>query len=633
MSLAHDLKTQGCAASIIVWSESAEVSRIVATIKAGADDYIISPPNDTTQLVRVAHNSTHTSQMDVLPAAYVRSIVEIPTGQPEAEQLLSALRESEARFRSLADSSPVLIWMADTTTACVYFNKPWLDFTGRSLEAELGNGWATGVHPDDLDRCLEVYRSAFRARQPFRMEYRLKRADGVYRWLLDNGVPRWTPEGVFTGYIGSCVDIHELKMAQDTQHFLNDAMTVLASSLEEQTTLVNVAHLAVPVIADWCVIDMLQEDGSIRTVALAHANPELTEQGWELMRRYPVRPDNPYGTAFVLRTGQPELVPEVPDDIIDAVAQDQEHARLVRALGLYSSLCVPILVRGQAIGTIALVSAQRKRYGTSDLLLAEELARRVALALENARLYHEARHAITMRDQFLSIASHELKTPLTSLLGYARLLQRRQEREPTLNERDTRALQTIVTQSVRLEGLINLLLDLSRIESGQLQIDTAEIDLKALTERIAEDQRASLDQHTLFVECDSGPILINGDEVRIEQVIQNLLQNAIKYSPNGGTVSVHLSREADQALLAVADQGIGIPAAAMPHLFQRFYRAPNVSPLHISGTGIGLYVVREIVARHSGTIEVQSIEGEGSTFRVRLPLVSVPTNASGRRTA
>jgi signal transduction histidine kinase len=302
---------------------------------------------------------------------------------------------------------------------------------------------------------------------------------------------------------------------------------------------------------------------------------------------------------------------------------------------------VPLIARGEALGVVALVSAERGRYGAADLALAEELARRIALALENARLYYDARQAIAMRDQFLSIAAHELKTPLTTVLGYARLLQRRQEQAPTLTERDGRALQTIVAQGVRLEGLINLLLDLSRIEAGRLRIESAELDFAALVRRMVDDTQPGLDQHTLTLEDTGEALPVVGDALRLEQVVQNLIQNALKYSPGGGAVTVRVERQGRQAVLVVRDEGIGIPAEALPQLFQRFYRAPNVHALNISGAGIGLYVVREIVARHDGMIAVASVEGQGSTFTVRLPLAAGggeparkrPRKAEGARSA
>lgn len=231
-----------------------------------------------------------------------------------------------------------------------------------------------------------------------------------------------------------------------------------------------------------------------------------------------------------------------------------------------------------------------------------------------------AEEALHLRDQFVSLAAHELKTPLTALLGYLDVVQRRTARSGMLSERDAHALQVAADQANRLNTMVHTLLDVTRLETGQLQITCATVDVAALVRRIAAEAGAGLEQHTLqIVGCDT-PLPIEGDALRLEQVVQNLVQNAIKYSPEGGTISICLSHDDRYAFFSVRDQGIGIPPAALPHIFSRFFRANNADAQHIGGLGIGLYVVHEIVARHGGAIEVHSQEGHGTTFRVSLPL-------------
>jgi signal transduction histidine kinase len=284
---------------------------------------------------------------------------------------------------------------------------------------------------------------------------------------------------------------------------------------------------------------------------------------------------------------------------------------------------VPLQAHGHTLGAITLVASDSgRRYHAHDLALAEELARRAAVAIENAQLYSATQEAVRAREVFLSVASHELKTPLTTLLGNAQLLLRRSERERSLNERDSRSLRLVVDQAQRLNRMIGALLDLSRLQAGQLSIDHTRIDLSVLGQRVVEEAQPGLERHTLaFVPAD-GPLAIVGDELRLEQVIQNLLQNAIKYSPAGGRVEVRAARHSAMACISVTDQGIGIPQAALARLFTRFYRAPNVDPQHISGMGVGLYVVKEIVSLHGGEVMVESQEGVGSTFTICLPLAS-----------
>jgi signal transduction histidine kinase len=298
-------------------------------------------------------------------------------------------------------------------------------------------------------------------------------------------------------------------------------------------------------------------------------------------------------------------------------------------------MCLPLVARGHTLGTITFVTAESGRhYGNAELALAEDLASRAAMAVDSARLYGNAQNAIHERDQFLSIASHELKTPLTSLIGYIELLQRRTTRDSALPERDRRAIRIVGEQAMRLNKLISALLDLSRIETGQLSIERGLLDLNALARRLVEETQQTTDQHTIVFSGTDQSLMILGDELRLEQVVQNLIQNAIKYSPNGGTVDVRVERQHACACVAVSDQGIGIPAGALALLFRRFFRAPNADSQHISGMGIGLYVVKEIVELHGGAIDVASQEGNGSTFTVSLPLLdsAAPAAASAQDT-
>jgi PAS domain S-box-containing protein len=261
---------------------------------------------------------------------------------------------------------------------------------------------------------------------------------------------------------------------------------------------------------------------------------------------------------------------------------------------------------------------QRVRERTA-LLEAANAAKDDALAHEHAARAI-AEQALREREAFMAIAAHELKAPLAAIVGYAQLLQRRIMHGDTLKSRDLRGLRTIVEQGQRLTDMVDLLLDSSRIEAGQLTIECAPLDLCALVRRVTQTVRETLKQRTLELHCPDMPLIVAGDMPRLEQVVQNLLQNAIKYSPAGGPVTVLLEQVDDQARILISDRGIGIPEAAREQIFERFYRANNVDPEHINGMGIGLYVVKDIVAQHGGQIEVASEVGAGSTFTVWLPL-------------
>lgn len=458
---------------------------------------------------------------------------------------------------------------------------------------------------------------------------RLRPAEGgEERWAIVGARAVLDEQGVPQLAISIFRDVTAQKRAELHQRFLTAASAVLASSLDAQATLENLARLAVPTLGDWCVVDMLQDDGSIRPMAIAHSDPSKVALAWEMLKRYPVSPDAPYGTGHVLRTREPELVPLVPDDLLRSISHDEAHFRLMRELGLYSTICVPLLIDGRAAGTIALVNSDPvRRYGPNDLALAQELARRAGIALENAHLYARAERArelaeqaLRQRDTFFSIAAHELRTPLTSLLGQAQLVLRRHSREKSLTERDQRSIEVVVSQAQRLNKLVIALLDLARIEQGRLSIETAPLELGALVRRVVAETRPLLERQKLEAQLPTEPLVVLGDELRLEQVLQNLIANGLRYSPEESTVRVRLERNGEQALLTVSDEGIGIPAEALPQLFQRFFRAENASNHHRAGLGIGLYVVREIVTLHGGSVEAESVEGQGSSFRVRLPL-------------
>ncbi|HEU4324027.1 MAG TPA: GAF domain-containing protein [Roseiflexaceae bacterium] len=409
--------------------------------------------------------------------------------------------------------------------------------------------------------------------------------------------------------------------ASDRAAFLAEATALLTSSLEYDTTLEHLARLAVPRLADWCIIDVQEPDGALHPMAIAHLQPERVALVQELRLRYPLDTLPEHPVARVIQTGQTLISPEDPTAPLALRGVDAGHTALLETLEVRSQMVVPLIARGVTLGALSFVSAQHDRYGPDELALAEELARRAELALDNARLYRAAQQAIQIRDQFLSIASHELKTPLTSIFGNVQLLQRRLTREGAVGERDTRTLRAVVEQTDRLRKLVDALLDISRLQAGQLSVARDLVDLGVLVRQVVAEYQPTLEQHTLTCQTPASSLLVRGDALRLEQVLHNLLQNAVKYSPQGGPVHVRAEVRNGYARVHVSDEGIGIPTAALSRIFQRFYRAANADTRHISGMGVGLYVVSEIIALHGGEVSVESTEGRGSTFTISLPLI------------
>jgi signal transduction histidine kinase len=413
----------------------------------------------------------------------------------------------------------------------------------------------------------------------------------------------------------------ERERAERRLRFLADASAQLAGSLEYGVTLERVARLAVPTIADWCFVDVLDEDGGIRRVEVAHADPARAPEA-AILRRYPPRPDMAEGIAKVLRTGVSELIPRFPAPLLPRIAVDAEHLRAVQSLGVRSCMRVPLIARGRTLGVISFLTTDSGRdYGAADLTLAEDLGRRCAVAIDNARLYEESQGAIRARDEFLSIASHELRTPVTGIKGYAQILLRAEARGQLDRERLRRSLATINEATDRLTALTSDLLDVSRIRTGQLPLRLERVDLAELLRGIVGRYRDQLDgRHRLVAAIPDGPVPADADPGRLDQVLTNLLNNAIKYSPDGGEVRILLAPRDGGTLIEVADQGIGLPADASEAIFQPFGRAPNAARRSLPGMGLGLYICRTIVERHGGRIWAASDgEDRGTTFGLWLP--------------
>jgi PAS domain S-box-containing protein len=400
----------------------------------------------------------------------------------------------------------------------------------------------------------------------------------------------------------------EAEAAQRRLAFLAEASQVLAVSLDFETTLQGVADLVVPALADCCFIDTLEIDGSIRRIAVTVAGPFVSEASGGARAR--IDPAGEHPVAVVMRTGQFLLAP--PQAQPFGHPGDGRHE---------SCLIVPLVTRSGVTGAVTWRLADtRPAYEMKDLRLAQDLARRCALAIDNARLYGEARAAISIRDEFMSVAAHELKTPLTSLRGYAQLLGREFDKGEVANPvRARRAALTIQVQSDKLARLVGQLLDISRIQSGKLAIERKSADLSGLVRDVVEAARNQLLEHVLLARLPE-ELWLSCDPLRIEQVVTNLLDNAIKYSPEGGRIDVTLTQAADSVQLTVQDQGVGVPSEHREHIFDRFYQAHAGGPLtSMAGMGLGLYISRQIVELHDGTIEADFPDSGGTKFVVTLP--------------
>ncbi|MFP2927084.1 PAS domain S-box protein [Pyxidicoccus sp. 3LG] len=534
-----------------------------------------------------------------------------------------ALRESEARFRNMADSAPVMLWMTDATGACIWFNRQWSDFTGQTWEEALGLGWLDAVHPDDRGRAAEVFSASHANRTAFRVEYRFRSRHGEYRWAIASAGLRLGPSGEFLGYIGSVIDIHERKRGEERLAFVSEASRILSESLDYEATLARATQLAVPTLGDWCMLDMLQEGGGLKRVKVACSDPALAPLSQDTVGFPPVVEGHPvHAPSRALREGRAILVEDADDGYMERAAFSPEHLAHMKAIGFRSLMSVPLVARGRTLGVITFLAlTPGRRFTQADLETAEDLARRAALAVDNGRLYREAQQAVRAREEFLQVASHELKTPLTPLSLKLQMLARMaaslpQEHFPRL----LGDLDMMRQQVQRLSSLMDELLDVSRITSGRFSLTMEFIDLCALVrETMARFEPEVLRQGgRLDADILSGTLDGIWDRQRLEQVVTNLLSNALKYG-GGKPVHVRVWREGETARLLVRDEGIGIAPEALPRIFDKFERA--VSERHYGGLGLGLYITRQIVEALGGTIRAESEPGRGSSFFVELPLV------------
>ncbi len=293
----------------------------------------------------------------------------------------------------------------------------------------------------------------------------------------------------------------------------------------------------------------------------------------------------------------------------------------IRDINVIAYAGIPLVTaEGEALGSFCVIDTKPRAWTADEIDILQELAASVMTEIQLRQATQAAQAAIREREALVSIAAHELKNPLTTLLGYGQLLERRAERGATMSEPDRQAVCTMVTQGVRLKQMVDVLLDAAAIESGQIQLHRSSIDLNELVARIVDQIAVTVTKHDVLYHAPSQPLVVYGDEVRLEQVVRNLIQNAIKYSPDGGPVMIELDAEHRHAQLAVQDRGVGVPAEAIPTLFDRFSRVRTTSTRNIEGLGLGLYVVKEIVERHGGSISVSSTPDEGSRFVVKLPM-------------
>jgi PAS domain S-box-containing protein len=408
-----------------------------------------------------------------------------------------------------------------------------------------------------------------------------------------------------------------LQRINEARRILADASGMLAESLEYETTLENVARVAIPQLGDWCAVDLLEEGGGLRRIALAHSNQELIRRARQLRQKYPLDMGKSYGAPEVIRGGSSVLLETVDDVLLESIPMSAEELQFARELQLRSYMCIPLRARGRVLGAISFATSTRN-YDSSDLAFAEELAATIAMAIDNAMLYQSVIEASRLKDEFLAILSHELRTPLTSVYGWLSLL-----RAGSVSDARKEEALEVMDRNVRTQiRLIEQLLDLSRITSGTIQLDISRFDPVAAIEGAIELMRPAARAKVIsisFYHRLEGEFL-RADSIRFQQILWNLLSNSVKFTPPDGSIRVEASAEHNEFRIAVSDTGIGIDREFLPFVFDLFRQGDSSKTRSHGGLGVGLSLAKHLAEIHGGRIEAESPgRYKGSTFTLYLP--------------
>jgi PAS domain S-box-containing protein len=487
--------------------------------------------------------------------------------------------------------------------------------------------------PPAREQAAEIM-SCLRAGKSWTGEVLVQRRDASVFPALVTNTPVRDERGDLVGIIGLSADISAQKRAEMSQRFLAETSAALVASLDLDALFQQVARRVVPFLADYCFVDVVTDTGALRRVGRAHADPAKEALLAKLERFVPPGQGSGHPVTEAVRTGQVQFVPVVDDAWLEAAATGAEHLQCLRELEVRSLMTVPLLAAERKLGAIMFchTAASGRRYTDEDLALAEELARRTALALENARLYNAVRDADCRKDDFLAMLAHELRNPLAPIRNAVEIARLIGVGDAKLKW----AREVIDRQVTHMSRLVDDLLDVSRITRGKIQIQMQPVEVTAVVARAVETSRPLIEarRHELTVSVPADPIEIEADLTRLAQVIANLLNNAAKYTDEGGRIWLTVERQGDEVLFRVRDTGIGIPPDMLGKIFELFTQVDRSLDRSQGGLGIGLTLVRTLTEMHKGRVEAFSDgPGRGSEFVVRLPVLRPGSLPSPAKTA
>ena len=528
------------------------------------------------------------------------------------------------RLETVVRKIPAGVILADAPSGRITLVSPEAErMLGRSIEgAPIEAVWKPDQLLDPEGRTVPPeewpIRRALRGERVRDEELAFRRDDGSLIRIQVMATPIHAPEDGIAGAVVVFFDITQSTQEKLAERFLADAGEILAQSLDIRSTLQALVELVVEHRADDCSIDVLTPDRrEIVRLALATRHPEREAILEELRRTPPNLATNPI--AKELLEGRSILVPEVTDEWIRTYAESDEAYALLKRLAPRSLMLVPLITRGQAFGTLTMaIVTGDDRYGPDDLALAEELARRIGLAVDNARLYEAAVVANQAKSDFLAVMSHELRTPLNAIIGFADLLL--MGVPAPVPDEDRRPLQRIIASARHLRELIDEILSYSRAEAGTEEVEVEEVDLRKVVDDVVRTVTAQAQEKGLTVEVElpPSPTPVATDPDKVSQILRNLLSNAVKFTERG-RIDVRVAVEGDRIVMEVRDTGIGIEPEYMERIFEPFWQVEQGSTRGVGGTGLGLGVSRRLARLLGGDIEVESAPGQGSTFTVHIP--------------
>ncbi|MDI1444462.1 ATP-binding protein [Polyangium sp. 6x1] len=508
----------------------------------------------------------------------------------EAE--LSALRLSRELLRAVTEGTHDCVYVKDLNLRYVMINSAGAGVFGLVPEDVVGKDDETLFAQDDADEIARRDREVLSSRRTTTYECRSTTSHGTTRFWQSTKGPWYDEEGRLVGLVGISRDVTARRKAEEAQRLLAEVSGILGSSMEYESTLAAMARLLVPSFAEGCTIHVEEAGERYCLAALGR------------------------GAAFA----EALLGFAPPGRALGFGDLDLGSRRELEGRGIHSLLVVPLVIQGHALGHMTLLGAAPGRFvAEPERALAEELARRAGMAIDRARLYRAVQEASRLKDEFLAVISHELRTPLTAILGWTGILRRDSVPEASRGK----ALETIERNAQAQARLIEDLMDMTSMIAGTLKLDSVDLDLVHPLTQAVRAMRPIAEAKGIRLEAafeTSGPLPVFGDDVRLRQVIENLLGNALKFTPPGGTVEIGC-RRGDKAILWVKDDGVGISPATLPHVFERFRQGDSSSTRSHGGLGLGLSIVRYLVEAHGGAVVAESLgKGLGATFTVELPL-------------